>query len=59
MEPPIQIILPYIEQSANIIHNEASQLLVNCTLLRLVNLRFDPKKLQQSDFERIKFYWVY
>ena len=33
MESPSQIILPYIEQSANIVYNEASHLLVNCTFL--------------------------
>ena len=33
MEPPSQIILPYIEQSANIVYNEALHLLVNCTFL--------------------------
>ena len=33
MEPPSQIMLPYFEQSANIVHNEASHLLVNCSLL--------------------------
>ena len=33
MEPPSRIILPYIEESANIVYTEASHLLVNCTLL--------------------------
>ena len=33
MEPPSQIILPYIEQLANIVYHEASHLLVNCTFL--------------------------
>ena len=33
MEPPSQLILPYIEQSANIVYNEASHLLVNYTFL--------------------------
>ena len=33
MEPPSQIIVSYIEQSANIVHNDASHLLENCTLL--------------------------
>ena len=31
--PPSRIILPYIEESANIVYTEASHLLVNCTLL--------------------------
>ena len=33
MEPPSQIMLLDIEQSANVVHNEASRLLVNFTLL--------------------------
>ena len=32
-EAPSQIILPYIEESANIVYNEASHLFVNCTVL--------------------------
>ena len=48
-EPPSQIILPYIEESANIVYNEASHLLVNCTVLtnkRTIYLSNSPLPLR-------------